>query len=242
MEKGNNYILGIIGALVGGLIASLPWIIFYVYLDMLWSFLAIPIAIGALKGYQLFGGKEDKKITIIISVISILVISIVTFIVIPLLLLQRENLGANIDNLRYLYLMPSFKSAILKDYIFSLFFTVLGISGVISNIKRQLDENVSKIQITNLNETNKEQINKVRELFVKNNALTKQDAIDKQIILDEVDKKIFNTLHMQNIIRKYKGKYYFSEKALNNIWYRFGILYIKILLIVIIVSILLALI
>ncbi len=135
----NNYITGILGAIAGGLIASLPWIIFYVYLDMLWSLLAIPIALGAFYGYKLFKGKVDKKLPIIISVISVLVITLVTLVIIPLLLLLKENLTANIEALKLLYSISEFKTNIIKDYIFSLLFTVLGIYGTIKNIKSSVE-------------------------------------------------------------------------------------------------------
>lgn len=234
MEKENNYILGIIGAFVGGLIASLPWIICYVYLDMLWSLLALFIAMGALKGYQILGGKEDKKLPLIIAIISIVVITIVTLIVIPLLLLAKEGL-ASIPNLKLLYQISDFKTAIMKDYIFSLLFTILGISGVITNIKNQIDQNVSKVKLSNI-EANKE-IEELKGVFIKNNALSKENAIDKQIIIDEVDNiNLFNTLTMQQIIRKYKGKYYFSEKAENSLLYRFLLLYGKIMIIIIVIT------
>lgn len=241
MEKENNYLLGIIGAFVGGLIASLPWIICYVYLDMLWSLLALFIAMGALKGYQMLGGKEDKKLPLIIAIISIFVITIVTLIIIPLLLLAKEGL-ASISNLKLLYQMSSFKKAIMKDYIFSLFFTVLGISGVISNIKNQIDQNVSKVKLSNINEANKEQIEKLKEVFIKNNALSKENAIDKKVIMDEVNNtNLFNILTMQQVIMKYKGKYYFSEKSENNLLYRYSLLYGKILAIIIVITIVTAL-
>jgi len=139
MEKEKNYVLGIIGALIGGLIASLPWIICYVYLEMLLSLLALPIAWGALKGYQLFKGKEDEKLPIIISIISIVVISVVTLVIIPLLLLAQEGLTVSFEMFQLLYEFNDFKSAIIKDYIFSLLFTILGISGII----KQLKQNVS---------------------------------------------------------------------------------------------------
>ncbi|MBE6149687.1 MAG: hypothetical protein E7170_03060 [Firmicutes bacterium] len=145
MEKEKNYVLGIIGAIIGGLIASLPWIICYVYLEMLWSLLALPIAWVALKGYRLLNGKEDKKLPIIIGAISIIVITIVTLVIIPLLLLGQEGLPANFEMLKVLYEFDEFKSAIIKDYIFSLLFTVLGISGVISNLKKEVN-NENKIE------------------------------------------------------------------------------------------------
>ena len=139
MEKEKNYVLGIIGAIIGGLIASLPWIICYVYLEMLWSLLALPIAWAALKGYRLLNGKEDKKLPIIIGVISIIDITIVTLVIIPLLLLAQEGLSVDFEMLKLLYEFDEFKSAIIKDYIFSLLFTVLGISGVISNLKKEVN-------------------------------------------------------------------------------------------------------
>ena len=52
MEKG--YFKGILGALLGGIVASIPWILVYVYANMIYSILAVIIAMGALKGYQLF--------------------------------------------------------------------------------------------------------------------------------------------------------------------------------------------
>jgi len=146
MEKEKNYVLGIIGALIGGLIASLPWIIFYVYLDMLWSLLAFPIAYGALKGYRLLNGKEDKKLPIIIAIISVVVITIVTLVIIPLLLLAQEGLNASFSNLEFLYQFSDFKAAILKDYILSLLFTVLGISGIIKQLKQTVTNNVLNSQ------------------------------------------------------------------------------------------------
>ena len=51
METNKKYLPGIIGALLGGLIASIPWILMYVYGEMMLSLLAIIIALGALKGY-----------------------------------------------------------------------------------------------------------------------------------------------------------------------------------------------
>lgn len=141
MEKEKNYVLGIIGALIGGLIASLPWVICYVYLNMLWSLLALPIALGALKGYQLLNGKEDKKLPIIISIISVVVITVVTLVIIPLLLLAQEGIGANIANLQLLYEYSDFKTTIIGDYIFSLLFTILGISGVIKRLKQNVQTN-----------------------------------------------------------------------------------------------------
>ena len=69
MNKNESYISGIIGGLIGGLIASIPWILMYVYGNMILSLLAIVIAIGVLKGYQLFKGKVDNKLPIIIIII-----------------------------------------------------------------------------------------------------------------------------------------------------------------------------
>ena len=155
--KNKNYVTGIIGALIGWIIASIPWIICYVYFDLIWSLLAIPIALGALKGYQLLKGKEDKKLPIIISIVSIVVITLVTLVIIPLLLLVQEGLSANFTTLKLLYQYSDFKGAILLDYFLALVFTGLGISGTIANIKKQVN-----------NTTNNNQTNPNSQQFVNN--------------------------------------------------------------------------
>ncbi len=173
MEKEKNYFTGIIGGIIGGLIATLPWILMYVYGNMILSLLAIVVAIG-----------------------------------------------------------------VLKDYIISVIFTFLGISGVVANVKKQLEEGKTeniKASIENsIGVTqNKENIETVRNAFLKYNATTKENAVEKEKILKEIalpnTKGLFNNLRMQQIITKTKGKYYFNETYANSMGKRFLKLYLKIL-------------
>ncbi len=138
MEEKNNLILGIIGGVIGGIIATIPWVLVYVYGNMILSLLAILIAMGVLKGYQLFNGKEDKKLPIIVIVISVLCVSIATLVVIPSMLLAKEGITVSFDTLKALYNDSEFFGALMKDYVISVIFTFLGISGVVSNIKKKL--------------------------------------------------------------------------------------------------------
>lgn len=139
MEEKKSYFLGIILALVGGLIATIPWILTYVYGNMILSLLAIVIAICAYKGYQIGKGKMDKKVPIIIAVISILSVTIATLVIIPLLLLGKEGADITFENLQVLYNYKPFMSAILKDYAISILFTILGIGGIIRKIKDDVE-------------------------------------------------------------------------------------------------------
>ena len=141
MEKqNNNYILGIIGALLGALIASIPWVLVYVYGNMILSLLAIIIALGAVKGYKLLKGKLDKKTPIIIIVISLLAVTLSTLVIIPALLLIKDGFELSISNMNLLYDSSEFMSALLKDYVISLIFTALGISGVIAKVKGEVED------------------------------------------------------------------------------------------------------
>ena len=53
-QLSGNYITGIIGLILGGLIATIPWILVYVYGDMMFSVLSVFIAAGEFYGYKLF--------------------------------------------------------------------------------------------------------------------------------------------------------------------------------------------
>ena len=62
-----SYITGIIGAVIGGAIASLPWVLVYVYGNMIVAILAVLIALGAFYGYKLVKGKMGKGLPAIMQ-------------------------------------------------------------------------------------------------------------------------------------------------------------------------------
>lgn len=242
MEENKNYISGIIGALIGGLVASIPWILMYVYGEMIFSVLAIIIAVGALKGYQFMKGKINEKLPAIIVVVSLVCVTVSTLLIIPFLLMANEGIPVNIENLKILYEYDEFFSAIMKDYMISLFFTFLGISGVVNNIRKQIYEGETQEIKWNVNNpANQEQQEIIKNAFIKLNALDKASATSKESIFNELDnsdlKLLFNNLKQQQIIRKYKGKYYYSLENEKNFGKRFLLLFSKIMLAILIVII-----
>lgn len=244
-----NYITGILGGILGGLIASIPWILMYVYGNMILSLLAIIIAIGVLKGYQLCKGKVDHKLPVFIVVISILSITIATLFIIPLCLIAKEGVQVDLNTLKRLYDNQEFVSALTRDYVVSLLFTFMGISGVVASVKKQIQEGKERIDATIQSEqTNlvesplQENLFKIKEVFLKYNAIDKKSAIEKEIIVKDFtkeDEKAFKQLRMQQIILKHKGKYYFSLQNEKSLGRRFLLLYGKIMLWIVIVVVLL---
>jgi len=217
-EKQKGYLLGIVGALIGGLIGTIPWIILYVYANMIYSLLAFIVAMAALKGYELFKGKIDKKLPYIIGTISIICITIATLVIIPNLLLVKEIGTTSLANFKLLYADSEFAGAIIGDYIMSLLFTILGISGVFASIKKQVNNGSQKIDLNyNENAVSDEDRTQIKEIFVKYNALDKHNAISKETLLrenEDLEEKI-NYLVSIGIIKIYKKDYYYNEKNEN---------------------------
>lgn len=135
--KNKDYI-ALLGAVLGGLVASIPWILMYLFGNMILSPLATLIASGAIFGYKLFKGEYFKQLPIFISVISVIIVTLDNLVVIPLIELKQGGYIVSFSNLAILYTIDSFKTAIIKDYVISLIFTIIGISGVIKNLKNQV--------------------------------------------------------------------------------------------------------
>lgn len=133
-----NYVLGIIGALVGGFLFAIPWVLLYVYGEFMLSLLAALIAFGALKGYQLCKGEVNKTTPMVITIISLVVVVVTTLLVIPAWLIAKEGLPVNEFTFRLLYNSDGFKSALMRDLVISVIFTFLGISGVIHKLKQEV--------------------------------------------------------------------------------------------------------
>lgn len=140
IKMGKSYFMGIIGALLGAFVATVPWILLYVYGNMMLSILAFVIGYGALYGYKLFHGIIDKNTSWIITIVSLISVTIATLVVIPLWILHNQGYVISFENLSNLYTVSAFKSAILRDFVISIVFTLLGISAVVSKIKQEVGE------------------------------------------------------------------------------------------------------
>lgn len=217
-----SYLTGILGAIVGGAIATIPWVLVYIYGEMMFSILAVLIAAGELYGYKIAKGKINKKLPIILMVIALIIVTVTTLVIIPTLLIAKEGIAVNLTNISRLYENSEFATAMMKDFIISLIFTILGASIVTANIKKQLENNDG--QDVKLNFNNKEKANEIKKatielikpIFIKYEATEQGKAMLKDEVIAEIDDKrkakySFNYLKQMGIIKKYKGKYYYSE-------------------------------
>lgn len=211
-EEG-NYLTGIVGAIIGGMLATLPWILMYVYGNMMWSMLGLLIGLGAFKGYEICKGKMDKKVPYIIGIVSILAITVATLYIIPQLLIIQEYGSTSLEMLKTLYAFDEFKSAIIQDYIYSLLFTILGISGIIASVKRSIENGDAKIQWNAPAFAPKdEEIEELRNIFKERNALDKDHTIPKSELMDKIkgQENVLKFLTARGIVQCKKGAYYYN--------------------------------
>ena len=205
-------VLAMIGAMLGGLIATLPWVLVYVYGNMMYSILAIFVAMGALFGYQLFKGEINKNLPIKIVIVSLLSITIATLVIIPCLLLAHEGAVVSIDNFKYLYSDSDFIGGIITDYIVSVLFTLLGISGVIKSIKNQVANNSDKIKIDLRNGNNKKDRMLIKKILLDKGAIDSNSAY----VFSDEDKINNDTLNILltsgEVVRVDDDKYYYDSK------------------------------
>lgn len=226
-EYKNNYFKGTIGALVGAILFSFLWIVVYVYAGYILSILAAVIAYGALLFYKIFGGKIGKKTSTIIVVSSLIAITVSTLVIIPVLLVNKEGYGFSLSYLNQLYSSSEFVSSLMRDYVISIVFTLLGISGVVASIRKEAYDGVSST--TSDNTTNnyiedlndEEQIEALRQIFAKYNAFDEKNRVPRQLILDKLSSKnkykFLNDMKKRGIIvSTLLDRYYFSEAAVKD--------------------------
>lgn len=220
----NKKIKGIIGALLGALIFSIPWVIVYVYLNYILSILSLLIAYGSLLFYKLFGGVITKKTSVLITISSLLAITISTFLIMPILLIAKEGNGLDLSYLEVLYASKEFTKAITHDYIISVIFTFLGIGGIIANINKVAYTN--KIDTSSANSEEditkaplEEQIKYIKKIYEKYDAFSKEKAVPSNIITLDLSNKVSLFYKMKKlgyIAVSSFNKTYFDLDALDN--------------------------
>lgn len=216
-----NYLKGTIGAILGAIIFSIPWILIYVYANYILSLLAAIIAYGALLFYKKFGGVITKKTSLIIIISSLLSITLATFIIIPMCLIIKEGNSFDLEYYKLLFETKEFTTALMHDYIISVIFTFLGISGVIANINKEAYSSKEDSETDDITtKPYEEQVKYLEEIYGKYDAFSKEKAIPASILLGEL--KMGNKLNfIKNMERK--GiivspfvKSYFDREAVEN--------------------------
>ena len=253
-ETKNKYLVGAIGALVGALVGAIPWILMYIFANAMYALLSMFIVVGSFYGYKLTKAKMDKKLPVILSITSLISISVTMFIIIPICLMAKEELPVSIENLQLLYQYDEFTSALLQDYVIALLFCIIVAGSIIYNLNKQLKAGVSSDKIKILDgeagtqNFPKEDIDKVKEIFIKLDATDKKNAVPMESFMSDLEnefgadkaKNIFNYLKVQQIIKKKSNNFYFSEKAQKNVFYRYGFSSLKTFAIVMILAIAIA--
>ena len=218
--ENNNYFKGFIGSLVGAIVFSVPWLLMYVYGGYILSILAFVIGIGSFKFYKMFGGIVTKKTPIIIVISSILIITLLNFVVIPLFLLYKEGMGIDLSYLSSLYSNSEFVSAMLGDYLISVLFTFLGIGGVIKNINYEAYGVIDNREyIDDKSET--EQIKELESVYDKFGAYDKRSAIPVSVLTSYIKSKRINSFMEKFykrgiIVNTGMNKSYFDKEAIVN--------------------------
>ena len=250
----NNYLIGMIGALVGALIGAIPWVLMYVFGNMMYAILAILIVICSFYGYKITKATIDKKLPIILSIASFISITVTMFVIIPICMMIQNEVGVSTETFEILYSNDQFLTAMVGDYIISLLFCLVVIGGIIVNLNKQIKNGVESKDIKIIaqdagnEEFSKEDIEVVKNAFERNECMSKEHTITKELILEELERtfdkekaeRIFEYLKIQKIIRKKSGKYYFLEKAQKNTFYRYGLTSIRTFVIVMLIAVALA--
>ena len=119
-----NKFFNILGILISTIIGVLPWILIYVFGNKDFYFLNILIPFSLFLEYKLLNKKCNKNN---LFIISLLTLTIATFIIIPILLLIKEYHYISLANIILLYKIKVFVYNLIISFITSALFIILGI-------------------------------------------------------------------------------------------------------------------
>lgn len=149
-----NYGRGIIGALIFGILGTIPWIIVYLF-GYFVGWLGAIIAICAKKGYEIFGGKEGRLKAVVVILITFLSVVFAQFTgVLVEVWSACSDEGLNLG----LFEMISFTFSLLleeeevmryfiADLLMGFLFAAFGLWGTIRDIIHERKEITAKITV-----------------------------------------------------------------------------------------------
>lgn len=129
-----NYFVGFIGALVGGIVSSIPWILVQVYLNRIAAALALLIGIGSLKSYYLFKGRLGRATRWIVGLCTLCSVVFAQYGAIAINML-KSNIPLNYSNFVEVLRIPEVAHSFKSNLGLSLFMAFLGIIRLFIDLK-----------------------------------------------------------------------------------------------------------
>lgn len=129
-----NYFSGFIGALIGGMVSSIPWILVQIYLNKMAAALAVLIGIGALKAYYMFKGQLGRATRWIIAFCTLFSVVFAQFAAIAIEFI-KYNIPLQYGNFVKLLSDPEMGNVFKINLRLSLFMAFLGIIGLFFELK-----------------------------------------------------------------------------------------------------------
>lgn len=139
--KQRNVFVGCLAAILGALVASIPWVLIYMFGNLILSPLATLVGMGAWRGYEFVKGKITPSLPTIITFITMMIVLIIQLLIIPVGIMLHEGQGLDIQYLLSMYSYPSFFWAIMKDLFVSFIFASLGIFSIMRDIHNRITTN-----------------------------------------------------------------------------------------------------
>lgn len=206
------------GYLVGiliGLLFSLPWVLVFAFLNVSSGYLAILIVYGVIKGYKIVNKEiyNDKNTKLYLIISSIIIVLLGIFVLIPLLCLLKMG-DTSSEMIKFLYTSQEFLNSMVIDAIIAL------IMVLIPSLLLPID---FKLKNSNKSET-EIFTDEIVNIFNKHKALSKETAVDKNIIKDEINninlghtkKVIYLDILKNSLIKSYKDNWYLNDKYKSN--------------------------
>lgn len=139
-----NFPLGIVGALLGSLIGVIAWVIIY-QLGIIAGLVGFVMAVCCFKGYEMLGGRIDKKGIWVALVIAIIMLAVAEYVCLGLEIQSAvSEFYGEIGFMESLRSVPFFledseiMGAVVKDMLFGYGFMAVASYSYIKNIHKQV--------------------------------------------------------------------------------------------------------
>ena len=163
-KKSGNYLTGTIGAIIGAVIGSIPYIICGVIFNKIAAVFTLTIIAGAFYGYKWFKGKIDKKLPIIIIVISVILLILLNLFIEPALMLMRAGQVCTFNKI--ISAIQSQPIAFAMDIGISILFLIMTSIYIISNINKQIENDEEDIKFSAYNLTEEDRKKRKKQIII----------------------------------------------------------------------------